>query len=140
MATSLSEFAAGLGSKPLAEYPWWKHHAAFFISLFLAVPMVLTLYFGLSPLWSYLGVYGLLEPAVNWILRGLFAVVGVTAVGSWIGYYFDAKYIETLDVDWSPRWGIYMALHVTIFIGGPLFAVPVYVIQRMRHVGLPIFG
>ncbi|MFB6189786.1 MAG: hypothetical protein ABEI57_07860 [Halapricum sp.] len=140
MATSLSELSREFRSKPLVEYAWWKHHAAFFFSLFFALPMVLTFYYGLEPVYSYFGITSIVHLLGNVVLYLVFAILAVTTVGSWIGYYYDARYLETLDTDWSPHWGVYMALHVTIIFGGPLLAVPLYVLQRMRHVGLPIFA
>lgn len=140
MATSLSEVASGLGSKPLAEYDWWKHHLVFFVSLFFLIPMAATFFFGFSPLWSFFGVTGIVTVLVNWTLRIVVLVVfPVTWVGSLVGYYYDSKYVETLDSDWSPHWVLYTAVHLIPVIGA-LVAVPFYVLQRLRHVGLPLFG
>lgn len=62
----------------------------------------------------------------------------VTWVGSLIGYYYDAKYIDTLDVEYSPHRGIYRVLRITFTVGA-FVAVPVYAIRRLRHVGIPLF-
>lgn len=140
MATSLSEFASGLGSKPLVEYKWWKYHLVFFVSLFFVVPMAATFFYGFDPLWSFFGVKGIVSLFVNWTLRIVVLVVfPITWLGSLIGYYYDSKYIETLDGDWSPHWILYTAIHVIPVIGS-LVAVPFYVLQRLRHVGIPLFG
>ncbi|MFW6017953.1 MAG: hypothetical protein ACOCPX_03960 [Halapricum sp.] len=139
MAVSISELATTLRSTPLEEYAWWKHHAAFYFSLLFAF-LVVVLFFGLRPVFSSLGVTPVLQPIVNWLLRGVFVVVIVTSFTSWIGYYYDAKYIRSLDVGYTPNWKLYMFLHLTIPIGGPLIAVPLYTFQRFRHVGLPVFG
>ncbi|MCU4717975.1 hypothetical protein [Halapricum hydrolyticum] len=139
MAASFSELAATLRSTSLEEYAWWKHHAAFYFSLMFAFTM-LVLYFGLKPVLSSLGVASVLQVAMNWLLRATFVVVLLTSITSWLGYYYDAKYVRSLDVDYTPNWKLYMVLHLTLPIGGPLFAVPLYTFQRFRHVGLPVFG
>jgi hypothetical protein len=139
MATSISDITGGLVSKPLVEYEWWKHHTAFFVVLFVAFPMVLALYAGLGPIWSFFGVDPIVRVATNWVLRGMGVVVAITWFGSLFGYYFDAMYLESVDADWSPHWLLYTAIHVIPFVGA-LFAVPIYVLQRLRRVGLPILG
>ena len=139
MATSISEITGGLVSKPLVEYKWWKHHVAFFTAIFFVLPMILAFYAGLSPVWAYFGLGGAVRIGTNWVLRGLGVFVAITWFGSLIGYYYDAKYIRTLDSDWSPYWMAYTAVHV-IPVAGALLAVPIYVLQRMRHVGLPLFS
>ncbi|QCC52694.1 hypothetical protein [Halapricum salinum] len=138
MATSISDLTGGLVSKPLVEYDWWKHHMAFLVAVFFVVPMILTFYAGFSPVWDYFGVEWIVRFAVNWLLRLIAVLVVVAWVGSLIGYYFDARYLESVDADWSPHWMLYTAVHV-IPVVGAFIAVPIYVLQRMRHVGLPIF-
>jgi len=139
MATSITDFTGGLVSKPLVEYDWWKHHTAFLVAIFFFVPMILTFYAGFSPAWSYFGVESIVRFSVNWLFRLLAVVVAVTWFGALAGYYFDARYLDSVDADWSPHWMLYTAIHV-IPVAGSMIAVPIYVLQRMRHVGLPIFG
>lgn len=139
MSTGLSEYTAALRSKPLEEYDWWKHHVAFFAVLLLGLPGVLTLFYGLGGLYSFLGIKPLMRALANLCLYAILATALVTAVGSFVGYYYDAKYVRGLDVEWSPRWLLYMIVHL-IPVVGPMTAIPIYVVQRYRHVGIPLKG
>jgi hypothetical protein len=141
MAASLSDLTSAIRSKPLEEYDWWKHHVTFFAGAFIAFPTILML----SPqgifggLWRYLGIADLVRQFLNACLLLLAATLIVTWVGSLLGYYYDAKYLETLDIDYSPHWPLYTILHLTFGVGAFL-AVPIYSIQRLRHVGIPMFA
>ena len=137
MATSISEYTAALRSKPLSEYGWWKHHVLFFASVFVFLPALLSLYFGLSDLWAFLGIWDPLFYPATAVAYLLFAVILITVVGSFPGYYYDARYLGENDLGYSPRWKLYMAIHV-IPVAGPFLAVPAYVFQRYRHAGIPI--
>lgn len=137
MATSISEYTDAIRSKPLADYEWWKHHVVFFATLFVFLPTLLTLYYGLSDLWGYLGIYDLLFYPATAATYVVFATLLVTIVGAFPGYYYDARYLRENDLGYSPRWKLYMAVHVVPPVG-PFFAIPMYVIQRYRHAGLPM--
>lgn len=137
MATSLSEYTDAIRSKPLGDYEWWKHHVLFFATLFVFLPTLLTFYFGLSDLWGFLGVYNLLYYPATAITYVLLGTLLVTVVGSFPGYYYDARYLRENDLGYSPRWKLYMLIHL-IPVTGPFLAIPLYVIQRYRHAGLPV--
>jgi len=137
MSAGLSKYTAALRSKPLSEYAWWKHHVLFFSVLLLGLPMVLTFFYGLAGLYSFLGIESLMRTVANLCLYAIFVIAFVTAVGSFVGYYYDARYVDDLDTEWSPRWWAYMVVHLLPVVG-PLIAVPLYVAQRFRYVGLPL--
>jgi uncharacterized membrane-anchored protein len=84
-----------------------------------------------------LGVYDLLFYPATAVTYGIFATLLVTVVGAFPGYYYDARYLEENDLGYSPRWKLYMVIHV-IPLAGPFLAIPLYVVQRYRHAGLPM--
>lgn len=137
MATALSEYASALRAKPLKEYEWWKHHVIFFGLLFVGLPMLLTLTYGLAGVYSFLGIKSIVFTISNLLLYLLIATIVVTVIGAIPGYYYDAKYLERNDLGYSPRWPLYIAVHV-IPVVGPFIAIPLYVIQRYRHAGIPM--
>lgn len=137
MATALSKYTETLRSKPAVEYAWWKHHVLFFTSLFIALPILLTVTYGLAGLYSFLGIKPIVLALANvgmWVILG---TIVVTVFGALPGYYYDAKFLDAHDADYAPRWRLYTAVHVVPFVG-PFVAIPLYVIQRFRHVGIPI--
>lgn len=137
MAVSLSEYADAIRSKPLDEYEWWKHHVVFFAILLVFLPMLLTLYYGLAGLWELLGIDSVVYYLATGILYLFMVVAAVTAIGALPGYYYDAKYLRENDLPYDPHWKLYAIVHLTPVVG-PFVAIPVYVLQRYRHAGLPM--
>jgi len=141
MASPIAEWLVTVRSTPTEEFAWWKYHVAFFVSVFVAFPAVLLS----SPdgilggLWRFFGVAGAVRSVLNVTLWVLGVVLAVSWIGALFGYYYDAKYIDTLEVDYSPHWKAYVLLHLT-FVVGAFLAVPIYTIQRLRHVGIPLFA
>ena len=137
MSTGLSSVAASLRSKPLSEFGWWKHHVVFFALLFVGLPALLTVTYGLSGLYSYLGINWLVLRLANLVMFGLIGTVAITAIGAVPGYYYDAKYLKANDLPYEPHWVAYILVHMIPFVG-PFVAIPVYVMQRYRHAGIPV--
>ncbi|MUV89510.1 hypothetical protein GJ629_06045 [Halapricum sp. CBA1109] len=136
MASGIGEYATGIDAR-LRQYDWWKHHVLFFASLLVVLPMVLLSFHGLRGVYSILGIVSVARLAANLAMYVIIAIVVVTSIGALPGYYYDAKYLEREGFDYSPRWPLYTIVHV-IPVFGPFIAVPLYVIQRWRHVGLPM--
>jgi len=141
MASPIAEWLVTVRSTPIEEFAWWKYHLAFFVGVFIAFPVILLT----SPngifggLWELLGVVEAVRAVLNVALRVLIVVLAVSWIGALFGYYYDAKYLDTLEVDYSPRWKAYVVLHLTLGVGAFL-ATPMYTIQRLRHVGIPLFA
>jgi len=141
MASPIAEWLVTVRSTPIEEFAWWKYHVSFFIGVFVAFPLILLS----SPdgilggLWRFFGIAGEVRAVLNVTLRALGVVIAVSWIGSLFGYYYDARYLDTLEVDYSPHWKAYVVLHLTFGIGAFL-SVPIYTIQRLRHVGIPLFA
>lgn len=67
-----------------------------------------------------------------------FGVIGLVtagaALGSFVGYYAEAKRFEAAGRGWKPRWAPYMVLQLVFT---PFIVAPVYLFDRWRAVGIP---
>lgn len=85
--------------------------------------------------WAILGLSFVTKlDFVAFLMLPAIIALPICTFGSLYGIYKESKMLSAAEHDWVPHWFSYLLFH---FIIGPLVVIPIYLIQRRRHLGTP---